>query len=151
MLFFNKLSFLYLNINLNLKYQCLFFSASTKKDGCCRGLVVDLELEVSDIFFVFIAVVFVVCILFGLFKILESSEIEQEDYKHISAEMYKAKQKGESVIINTILNATEDKIVTVGEYGQIKDAINKTYMEQNSEKAKLLNQVAVLKLEQAQK
>lgn len=111
----------------------------------------DLELEVSDIFFVFIAVVFVVCILFGLFKILESSEIEQEDYKNISAEMHKAKQNGESAIINAILNATEDKIVTIGEYGQIKDAINKTYMEQNSEKAKLLNQVAVLKLEQAQK
>jgi hypothetical protein len=101
-----------------------------------------------DIIIPFVFVLVVVFGLFNLFKYLDASEVEQSDYKEIATLMHKAKQEGDIDIINAIINATDDKIVTMNELREIHNVVYKKFEAEKSEKAKLLGQVEKIKAEQ---
>lgn len=103
---------------------------------------------------IFIAIVIIVALGFGSYgalRFFDSFEIEQSDYKQISAEMHKAKLSDDTAIINAILEATEDKVITVREYGHIKQVIYNNYLDKKSNKARLLKQVEIERTQQEQK
>lgn len=104
-----------------------------------------------DIITPFVLALIVVFGLFTLYEHIDSSEVDQSDYKEIAIIMRQAKHDGDIDIINAIIDATDDKIVTMNELGKIKNVVYKKFEAEKSEKAKLLGQIEKIKADQEKK
>lgn len=88
------------------------------------------------------------CVVLGMALMVyvgKEGEIEAEEYADLQLIMRDAKQNDQPDIVIAIIKASEDKIVTLSEYQEIKGSFISKSMHQNLKKNDFLNELEEIK------
>ena len=87
------------------------------------------------------------CVVLGMLMVYvgKEGEIEAEEYADLQLIMRDAKQNDQPDIVIAIIKASEDKIVTLSEYQEIKGSFISKSMQQNLKKNDFLNELEEIK------
>ncbi len=88
------------------------------------------------------------CVVLGMALMVyvgKEGEIEAEEYADLQLIMRDAKQNDQPDIVIAIIKASEDKIVTLSEYQEIKGSFISKSMQQNLKKNDFLNELEEIK------